>query len=313
MLRKNSPLRTLALGSAVILATSAACGDSEGDNPDAGVNPADSGVVTQNLYQRLGGNAGIAAAVDAIVTAELMDAEIAAVFTHAAAYPNALNATQIKECLVAQLGNAAGGPEQYPTTVSGGHTCRNMAEIHKNLGISSAVFDKFVMIAANTLASAGVAAADIETIGGVLNSTKADIAVGPNLYLRLGGNAGISGAIDAIVAAEVADPEIAAFFVDQGTPGHTPNVDHIKLCLVSQLGSASGGPEQYPTTVTAGGQNFTCRSMAEIHSGLPSISEAVFDKFVMIAANTLTGAGVSADDVAIVGGVLNSTKADIVH
>ena len=85
------------------------------------------------------------------------------------------NVAQIKECLVAQVANAAGGPEQYPTTVSGGFTCRSMVAAHAGLGISATVFDKFVMIAANTLTAAGVSAEDVGILGGVLNSTKPDV------------------------------------------------------------------------------------------------------------------------------------------
>jgi hypothetical protein len=62
--------------------------------PDAGTPPADAGTET-SLYERLGGNAGIAGAVDAIVAAELMDPEIAAYFTFAAEFPGAITATQI--------------------------------------------------------------------------------------------------------------------------------------------------------------------------------------------------------------------------
>jgi uridylate kinase len=69
----------------------------------------------------------------------------------------------------------SGGPEQYPTTVSGGHVCRDMTEAHKNLGITEAHLDKFVTIAAGVLTTAGVPADDIGIIGGVLNSTKGDI------------------------------------------------------------------------------------------------------------------------------------------
>jgi len=46
---------------------------------------------------------------------------------------------------------------------------------HVALHIPGATFDKFVMIAAGVLKSAGVADADIQTIGGVLNGTKTDI------------------------------------------------------------------------------------------------------------------------------------------
>jgi hypothetical protein len=55
-----------------------------------------------------------------------------------------------------------------------------MATIHRPLHISGGTFDKFVMIAAGELQTLGVAAADIQTIGGVLNSTKTAI-VDPSL------------------------------------------------------------------------------------------------------------------------------------
>lgn len=129
------------------------------------------------------------------------------------------------------------------------------------------------------------------------------------LYERLGEEQGIANAVDAIVAAEVQDPEIAPFFADATMPGAEPNVDQIKACLVAQLGAASGGPQSYPTTVSGG---FTCRSMAEAHAGL-GIGSEVFDKFVGIAAMTLTSAGVSEADVETVGGVLNGTKSAIVE
>src|SRR5262245_22894453 len=117
-----------------------ACGEEK--EPDPG---------TDTLYQRLGGNAGIKSAVDKVFAAEAMDAEIAAYFTHAAQYPGAPSADQIKACLTLQLANAADGPEHYPSLVTGGFMCRSMAEAHAHLGITTAAFDKFVMIAANTL------------------------------------------------------------------------------------------------------------------------------------------------------------------
>ena len=85
------------------------------------------------------------------------------------------SAAQIKECLVLQIGNATGGPEKYPATVSGGFVCRDMKAAHAGLKISSTVFDKFVMIAAQTAKTAGVADADIKTIGGFLTGEKANV------------------------------------------------------------------------------------------------------------------------------------------
>lgn len=128
---------------------------------------------------------------------------------------------------------------------------------------------------------------------------------GTTLYQRLGGNAGIRAAVDAIVAEELKDAQIAAFFGNLGMPGH-PTADQLKACLTDQLGNAAGGPEVYPTTKSG----FTCRDMKTAHAGL-NISGAVFDKFVTIAAGVLKSAGVADEDITVIGGVLNGTKADI--
>ena len=110
--------------------------------------------------------------------------------------------------------------------------------------------------------------------------------------------------------AELADPEIVGYFGTVGQPGH-PTGAQLEECLTNQLGSAAGGPETYPTTLAADAGSYVCRDMATTHAGL-HIPGTTFDKFVMIAASTLTSLGVAPLDVSAVGGVLNSTKADIV-
>lgn len=137
---------------------------------------------------------------------------------------------------------------------------------------------------------------------------------GTTLYGRLGGRAGISAAVDAIVARELMDPEIASYFYFQvtGNPppvaGH-PNVAQLKSCLVNQLANAAGGPEMYPGA-PADNMGWQCRNMQAAHTGL-RIPNSVFDRFVTIAAGVLMGAGVAADDIAVIGGVLNSTKPQV--
>ena len=74
------------------------------------------------------------------------------------------------------LGNAAGGPETYPATVSGGFQCRLMTAAHTSLGIPGGVFTKFNMIAASVLKGAGVEDDDLATIGKVLESTRGEVA-----------------------------------------------------------------------------------------------------------------------------------------
>jgi hypothetical protein len=127
------------------------------------------------------------------------------------------------------------------------------------------------------------------------------------LYDRLGGNDGIATAVDAIVAAEVGDPDIASYFSQQANPKYSPSVADIKECLVLQLDFASGGPQKYPGKTTSG---FTCRSMAAAHAAL-GINSGTFDKFVSIAGATIKDA-VSADDLTTIAGVLNGAKPDVV-
>jgi hypothetical protein len=297
-----------------------ACSDDEDDtgNGSGGTGNDTDASMTDNLYTRLGEHSGIRTAIDAIVAEELKDAEIASFFgaVGTAGHPTK---DQIAACFTDLLGKAAGGPEAYPTMESG-FQCRSMTAAHAGLHIPAPTFDKFVVIAAGVLKSAGVADTDITTIGGVLNGTKGDIvdpAAGmpeagspdssvDSLYSRLGGHAGIRTAIDAIVAAELMDTEIASFFGAVGTEGH-PTADQIEECFTNLLGKAAGGPEAYPSM----GNGFQCRGMAAAHAGL-HIPASTFDKFVVIAAGVLKSAGVADDDITAIGGVLNGTKGDIV-
>ncbi len=177
-------LGALALCSVVGLACSSGSG-SGGTSGDGGSSSSSSGGSSggsssggMTLYQRLGGHDGIHTAIGAIVKAELMDPDIASFFFNQVANPVPAGhptADQIEECLTNQLGNAAGGPEQYPamvTTSSGSFMCRDMTTVHQPFHISGGTFDKFIMIAAGVLQGAGVSSADIMTIGMVLTGQR---------------------------------------------------------------------------------------------------------------------------------------------
>jgi hypothetical protein len=157
------------------------------------------------------------------------------------------------------------------------------------------------------------------------------------LYARLGGHAGISGAVGAVVTAELANADIASYFFYQGedctggtcTPsaaqaakahaeGH-PTAAQIQECFTDLVGSAAGGPEKYttptaPVTVdagTAGGGAFTCRSIAEAHKAL-KIDGAVFGEFLMIAGGVLTSAKVCPKDIVTLAGALEGFATAVV-
>lgn len=135
------------------------------------------------------------------------------------------------------------------------------------------------------------------------------------LYQRLGGHAGIRSAVNQIVKQELGDPEIASYFVYQTetpAPAGHPNVDQLEECLTDQLASVAGGTEAYPTAVTDDAGSWMCRDMTTIHKQF-DISGGTFSKFVMIAAGELQSLGVASSDIATIGGVLNSTRPDIVN
>lgn len=173
---------TLAMAIALAMTATACSGDDAGASSggaSGGMSSGAGGGSAGTLYDRLGKKDGIAKAVDAIVAEELKDPEIASYFFFQVQMPVTAghpSAAQIKECLVLQLGNAAGGPEAYPATVSGGFQCRGMTAAHASLGIPSGVFTKFLTIAAGVLKQAGVGDEDIKTVGGVLESTRGQVA-----------------------------------------------------------------------------------------------------------------------------------------
>jgi truncated hemoglobin YjbI len=168
---------------------------------------------------------------------------------------------------------------------------------------------KLALVAAATVALAAAACSSSSTTAtGTDSGTQAG-----TLYARLGEHKGIRAAVDAVVAAELKDPEIASSFVllSDGTsnPGH-PTANQLEECLTTQLAAAAGGPEKYPSKLSADFGGYQCRDMKAAHVQFKIPSDE-FDKFVMIAAATLKGK-ISDEDLTTVGKVLNSTKADIV-
>jgi hypothetical protein len=343
---------TVVIASSLPLAVIVSCSSTTPSTPppvDAG--PMDSGgdVTTTTLYQRLGGHSGIRSAVNAIVAAELMDTKIASFFFNQVASPVPAGHPTVdllSVCFTDLLGSVAGGTETYPTTVTdeaGTFMCRDLATIHQPLGISGGTFDTFIMIAAMELKTLGVAAADITTIGTVLESTRTAVVspsvadagemayvpteAGPTdggsdggdattttLYQRLGGHTGIRSAVNAIVGAELMDAKIASFFFNQvasPVPAGHPTVDQLSECFTDLLASVAGGTEMYPMTVTDEAGTFTCRDLATIHQPL-GISGGTFDTFIMIAATELQTLGVASADIMTIGTVLEGTRTAIV-
>jgi hypothetical protein len=153
--------------------------------PDSGTadsgSAGDSGTATTSLFQRLGGRAGITAFIDKVLVEELKDPEIAPFFASNLQTPPPAGhptAAQIKGCLVEQIAAASADPTKgdpaivYPAKLSDGNQCRDMKTTHTGLGISGAVFDKFGAIATLVAKGAGLAEADLKSVGDFLGIQK---------------------------------------------------------------------------------------------------------------------------------------------
>lgn len=64
-----------------------------------------------------------------------------------------------------------------------------------------------------------------------------------SLYVRLGGNAAITGVIDQFITNVAGDTRINIFFADAAAD--PARLNRLKLNLVNQVGMATGGPEKY--------------------------------------------------------------------
>jgi len=119
------------------------------------------------VSSRLGGRAGILAFLQtAVVPAELADPEIAAFFTQLTETPDDIN-----QCLANLLDHDLGGDSpHFGAVLADGHECRSsMSKIHRGLNIPDPIVDKFILIAGQQAAQAGVAPADIQAVADVLD------------------------------------------------------------------------------------------------------------------------------------------------
>src|SRR5580658_6280392 len=118
-----------------------------------------------SLYQRLGGKPAITAVVDEFVARVAADSRINAFFAATAADPQRLAAFKGK--LVDQICQASGGPCKY--------TGKDMKSAHAGMGIREADFNALVEDLVGALDKLKVAAADKNTLLGVLGPMKGDI------------------------------------------------------------------------------------------------------------------------------------------
>lgn len=120
-----------------------------------------------------------------------------------------------------------------------------------------------------------------------------------SLYVRLGGNAAISGVIDQFVANVAADTRINIFFADAAAD--PVRLKKLRDNLINQVGMATGGPEKY-----------TGLDMKTAHKGM-NIQEADFNALVEDLSKALDKFSVPMTEKNELLGALATMKADIVE
>ena len=130
--------------------------------------------------------------------------------------------------------------------------------------------------------------------GAQAGKESASAAAERSLYDRLGGEPAIKAVVDQFVANVAADSRINKYFANA-------DLDHLKTQLVSQLGQASGGPQQY-----------TGRDMKTVHAGM-AIDPPAFDALIEDLVAALDQFKVGEKDKGELLAILQPMKADIVE
>ncbi len=288
----RSSIRSLLGTSLLTLALLPACkGDDGGGTDETG----------DTLYDRLGGEEGITTVVtNAVVNRIAADPKINAYFLN-----SSVDVGIVIGCLVDQLGNISGGPQEYPNA-----NCRDMKTSHEGLGISDADFNDLAGHFVDEMAANGVAQADIDAVVAALTGMHDDIvedAPGTaTVYQRVGRQPAIQSVVTAFVGLVVADPALAPFFA-------TTDAARLEACLVRQV-CGIDGPCEYGFEVPSLQPVFAdgvCRDMLSSHQGL-AITIEDFTGLVGHLVTALTDAGVAQSDQDAILGALGPLCADIV-
>jgi truncated hemoglobin YjbI len=244
-----------------------------------------------SIYQRVGRKPAIATVVNDFVGRVVADPAINGYFLNAS-----LDGARLGTCLVRQVCGLTGGPCVYGQGVEAelnGVPCKDMTDVHLGLGISTQDYNDLAGHLVAALTEAGVAQADIDTIGGALtapafvSTVVEDADSNATVYQRVGRKPAIKTVVDDFVGRVVADPQINGFFGNA-------NAARLGTCLVRQVCSIDG-PCKYGEGVEAELSGVPCKDMASSHAGLV---DAMGNGIAIEDFNALAGHLVAALDAA---------------
>jgi hemoglobin len=249
----------------------------------------------QSLYQRIGGEAAVNAAVDVFYRKVLADKRISHFFE---GVDMGKQAAKQK----AFLTMAFGGPNKY--------TGEDMRLGHAHLvekGMNASHFDAVMENLGATLTELGVPgdligeAAKIaesvrkDVLAGYTPAEKAAMASKKSLYERIGGDAAVNAAVDVFYRKVLADDRINKFF-------ETVDMERQAAKQKAFLTMALGGPV-----------NYSGKDMRTAHAHLVAkgLNDSHFDAVMENLGATLTELGVPGDLIAEAAAIAESTRNDV--
>ncbi len=247
-----------------------------------------------SLYERIGGDAAVNAAVDLFYRKVLADERINHFF-------EGVDMDKQASKQKAFLTMAFGGPHNY--------TGEDMRKGHAHLvekGLNNSHFDAVMENLGATLKELGVADDLIAEAAAIAESTRSDVLAGftdeekkamnqPSLYERIGGDAAVNAAVDLFYRKVLADERIKHFF---------EGVDMDKQASKQKafLTMAFGGPH-----------NYTGEDMRKGHAHLVArgLNDSHFDAVMENLGATLKELGVPDDLIAEAAAIAESTRNDV--
>jgi len=249
--------------------------------------------VKQSLYDRIGGEAAVNAAVDIFYRKVLADKRINQFFEN-------IDMDKQAAKQKAFLTMAFGGPNNY----SG----EDMRKGHAHLvekGLNSSHFDAVMENLGATLQELNVPGELISEAAAIAESTRADVLAGwtaeekaaqkQSLYDRIGGEAAVDAAVDIFYRKVLADKRINKFF-------ESVDMDKQAAKQKAFLTMAFGGPN-----------NYSGEDMRKGHAHLvkAGLNDSHFDAVMEDLGATLTELNVPAELIAEAAAIAESTRNDV--
>ena len=247
------------------------------------------------LYEQIGGDAAVDAAVDVFYRKVLADDRISQFFE---GVDMGKQASKQK----AFLTMAFGGPHNY--------TGKDMRLGHAHLvekGLNSGHFDAVMDNLGATLTELGVPGNLISQAAAIAESTRKDVLAGytaeekaaqgknKSVYEQIGGEAAVDAAVDVFYRKVLADDRINEYF--QGV----------------DMGKQAAKQKAFLTMALGGPHNYTGKDMREGHAHLVAkgLNDSHFDAVMENLGATLTELGVPGDLITQAAAIAESTRSDV--